>query len=73
MRARAFHLPLLIALAAGACAQSGLPSSPDAESATGVMSGPPSAPSEIARPPAGMSRQDDCRGPAELCKQDSAR
>lgn len=34
---------------------------------------PSAQPRRPATPAAGMSREDDCRGPAELCKQDSAR
>lgn len=74
---RAWLLPLL--LAAAGCS---MDSPPDAPPPTGTMSGPPATDAtgtaipparREAVPPRGMSRQDDCRGPAELCKQDSAR
>ncbi|MBK0391030.1 hypothetical protein [Ramlibacter algicola] len=56
---------VLVAASLLGCADRATPTPP------GEASGAPSAEAPI--PANGMSRQDDCRGPAELCKQDSAK
>ena len=61
--------PLVVALIAlGGCTLDQAPARPDA--GRGAQAGQRD---RSAVPPAGSSREDDCRGPADLCKQDSAR